>query len=161
MYLKGYFILPEMPSNVYCPSERQPCKIYCWTTLYVCAACAETISATEAKGTLIFCLKCVLPHVLGEPVSHENRTFVKEVVAHTSYREDVSTSLGIWVFGNIRLSARDMASPSEQLSLMAKYPVGYLRLTDTVLNNDLKINYNRSSAEAVRSKVQLVPSFES
>jgi hypothetical protein len=34
----------------------------------------------EAKGTLIFCLKFVLPHVLEEPVSHENSTFVKEVV---------------------------------------------------------------------------------
>jgi hypothetical protein len=77
-----------------------------------CAACAETISAMEAKGTLIFCLKLVLPHVLGEPVSHGNRTlFVKKLVTH-SYREDFSTSLGIWVYGNIRLSARDMASPS-------------------------------------------------
>jgi hypothetical protein len=47
-----------------------------------CAACAETISAMEAKGTLIFCLKLVLPHVLGEPVSHENSSFVKEVVTH-------------------------------------------------------------------------------
>jgi hypothetical protein len=28
-------------------------------------------------------------------------------------REDFSTSLGIWVHGDIRLSARDMASPNE------------------------------------------------
>jgi hypothetical protein len=77
-----------------------------------CAACAETISAMEAKGTLIFCLKLELPHALGEPVSHENRIFVKEVGTH-SYREDVSTSLDIWVYGDIRLSARDMASPNE------------------------------------------------
>jgi hypothetical protein len=78
----------------------------------LCAACAETISAMEAKGTLIFCLMLVLPHALGEPVSHENIQFVKEVVTHR-YREDFSTSLGIWVYGNIRLSARDMASTSE------------------------------------------------
>jgi hypothetical protein len=50
----------------------------------------------EAKGTLIFCLKLVLPHALGEPVIHENSIFVKEVGTH-SYREDFSTSLGIWV----------------------------------------------------------------
>jgi hypothetical protein len=37
---------------------------------------------------------------------------VKEVVMH-SYREDFSTSLSIWVYGEIRLSARDMASPGE------------------------------------------------
>jgi hypothetical protein len=43
-------------------------------------ACAETILAMEAKGTLIFCLKLVLPHVLGEPVSHENGTLVKAAV---------------------------------------------------------------------------------
>jgi hypothetical protein len=66
----------------------------------------------EAKGTLIFCLKLVLPHSLGEPVSHENSIFVKEV-GNYSYREDSSTSLGIWVYGDIRLSARDMASPNE------------------------------------------------
>jgi hypothetical protein len=67
----------------------------------------------EAKRTLIFCLKLVLPHALGEPVSHENSIlFVKEVGTH-SYREDVSISLGIWVYGGIRLSARDMASPNE------------------------------------------------
>jgi hypothetical protein len=66
----------------------------------------------EVKGTLIFCLKLVLPHVLGESVSNENSTFVKEVVTHI-YREDFSTSLGIWVYGNIHLSTRDMASPSE------------------------------------------------
>jgi hypothetical protein len=67
----------------------------------------------EAKGTLIFCLKLVLPHVLGEPVTRVNSTFfVKEVVTH-SYIEDFSISLGIWVYGNINLSARDMASPSE------------------------------------------------
>jgi hypothetical protein len=76
------------------------------------AACAETISAMESKGTLIFWLKLVLPNVLGDPVSHENGTFVKEVVTH-SYREDVSTSLGIWCYGSIRISARDMSSPSE------------------------------------------------
>jgi hypothetical protein len=69
----------------------------------------------EAKGTLIFCLKLVLSHhVLGEPVSHENSTFfVKEIIVTHSYREDFSISLGIWVYGNIRLSARDMAPPSE------------------------------------------------
>jgi hypothetical protein len=39
------------------------------------AACAETISAMEAKGILIFFLKLVLPHVLGEPVSHENSIY--------------------------------------------------------------------------------------
>jgi hypothetical protein len=70
------------------------------------------ISAMEAKGTLIFCLKLVLPHALGEPVSHENGIFAKEVGTH-SYREDVSTSLGIWVYGDIRLIERDMASPNE------------------------------------------------
>jgi hypothetical protein len=67
----------------------------------------------EAKGTLIFCLKLVLPHALGEPVSRENGIFVKEVGTHISYREDFSPSLGIWVYGDIRLSARDMASPNE------------------------------------------------
>jgi hypothetical protein len=66
----------------------------------------------EAKGTLIFCLKLVLPHALGEPVGHENSIFVKEVGTH-NYREDFSTSLVIWVYGDIRLSARDMASPNE------------------------------------------------
>jgi hypothetical protein len=66
----------------------------------------------EAKGTLIFCLKLVFPHALREPVSHENGMFVKEVGAH-SYREAFSTSLGIWVYGDICLSARDMASPNE------------------------------------------------
>jgi hypothetical protein len=66
----------------------------------------------EAKGTLIFCLKLVLPHALGEPVIHENGIFVKEGGAH-SYREDFSTSLGIWVYGDIRLNARDMASANE------------------------------------------------
>jgi hypothetical protein len=59
----------------------------------------------EVKGTLIF------SHALGDPVSHENSIFVKEVGTH-SYREDLSTSLGIWVYGDIRLSARDMASPT-------------------------------------------------
>jgi hypothetical protein len=66
----------------------------------------------EAKGTLIFCLKLVLPHALGEPVSHENSIVVKEVGTH-SYREDFSTSLGIWVYGDICLSARDMTSPKD------------------------------------------------
>jgi hypothetical protein len=78
----------------------------------ICAACALMISAMEAKGTLIFCLKLVLSHALGEPVSHENSIFAKEVGTH-SYREDFSTSLGIWVYGDIRLSARDMASPNK------------------------------------------------
>jgi hypothetical protein len=59
-----------------------------------CAACAETISAMEAKGTLVFCLKLVLPHVFGEPVSDENGTFVKEVVTH-SYK----IFLRRWEFG--------------------------------------------------------------
>jgi hypothetical protein len=59
-----------------------------------CAACAETISAIEAKGTLIFCLKLVLPHALGETVSHGNSVFVKEVGTH-SYIEEFSTSLVI------------------------------------------------------------------
>jgi hypothetical protein len=77
-----------------------------------CAACAETISVMKAKGTLIFCLKLVLPHALGEPASHENSIFVKEVGNH-SYRADFSTPLGIWVYGDIRLSARDMAPPNE------------------------------------------------
>jgi hypothetical protein len=66
----------------------------------------------EAKGTLIFCLKLVLPHALGEPVSNEHNIFGKEVGTH-SYREDFSTSLGIWVYGDIHLSARDMAPPKE------------------------------------------------
>jgi hypothetical protein len=66
----------------------------------------------EAKGTLIFCLQLVLPHAFGEPVSHENGIFVKEVGTH-SYREDFSTSLGIWVYGDIRLSARYTASPNK------------------------------------------------
>jgi hypothetical protein len=48
----------------------------------------------EAKGTLIFCLKLVFPHALGEPVGHENSTFVTEVGTH-GYREAFSTSLGI------------------------------------------------------------------
>jgi hypothetical protein len=76
-----------------------------------CAACAETISAMEAKGTLIFCLNLVLPHASGEPVSHENSIFVKEVGTH-SYGEDFSTLLGIWVYGDISLSARDMPPPT-------------------------------------------------
>jgi hypothetical protein len=38
--------------------------------------------------------------------------FVKEVGTH-SYREDFLASLGIWVYGDLRLSARDMASPNE------------------------------------------------
>jgi hypothetical protein len=92
--------------------KRAPAVQYILLDYVACAACAETISAMEAKGILIFCLKLVLPHVLGEPVSHENSTFVKEVETH-SYKEDSSTSLGIWVYGNIRLSARDMAFPSE------------------------------------------------
>jgi hypothetical protein len=66
----------------------------------------------EAKGTLIFCLKLVLPHALEEPVSHENSIFIKEVGTQ-SYREDFSASLGIWVYGDICLSARDMASPNK------------------------------------------------
>jgi hypothetical protein len=66
----------------------------------------------EAKGTLIFCLKLVLPHALGEPVSHENSLFVKKIGTH-SYRENVSTSLGIWVYGDICLSAQEMASPNK------------------------------------------------
>jgi hypothetical protein len=66
----------------------------------------------EAKGTLIFCLKLVLPHALGEPVSHENSIFVKEAGTH-SYTEDFSTSLGIRVYGDIGQSAGDMASPNE------------------------------------------------
>jgi hypothetical protein len=70
------------------------------------------ISAMEPKGTLIFCLKMGLPHSLGEPVSHENIIFVKEVGTH-SYRGDFSTTMGIWVYGDICLSARDMASPNE------------------------------------------------
>jgi hypothetical protein len=41
---------------------------------------------------------------------------VKEVVIH-SYREDFSTSLSIWVYGEIRLSARDMASPSQRITI--------------------------------------------
>jgi hypothetical protein len=41
----------------------------------------------KAEGTLIFSLKLVLPHALGEPISHENSVFVKEVGTH-SYKED-------------------------------------------------------------------------
>jgi hypothetical protein len=48
----------------------------------MCAACAEMIPAMEAKETPIFCLKLVLPHALGEPVSHEHSIFVKEVGNH-------------------------------------------------------------------------------
>jgi hypothetical protein len=58
----------------------------------------------EAKGTLIFCLELVLPHALGEPVTRENSIFGKEVGTH-SYTEYVSTSLGIWVYRDIRPSA--------------------------------------------------------
>jgi hypothetical protein len=65
----------------------------------------------EAKGTLIFCPKLVLPHALGGAVSHKNGIFVKEVGTH-SYREDFSTAMGIGVYGDIRLSARDMVSPT-------------------------------------------------
>jgi hypothetical protein len=38
---------------------------------------------------------------------------LKKLEPIASYREDFSTSLGIWVYGGIRLSARDMASPNE------------------------------------------------
>jgi hypothetical protein len=81
-----------------------------------CAASADMISAMGAKGTLIFFLKFIFPNALGEPVSHENSIFVKEVVTH-SYREYVSTSLGIWVYGDIHLSARDMAALCTLLQL--------------------------------------------
>jgi hypothetical protein len=53
-----------------------------------------------------------IPRALGERLSHENSIFVKELGTR-SYREDFSTSLGIWVYGYICLSARDMAPPNE------------------------------------------------
>jgi hypothetical protein len=61
-----------------------------------CAACAETISAMEAKGTLIFCLKLVLPHALGEPVSHENRIFLLKKLEPIAIEK---IFLHRWVFG--------------------------------------------------------------
>jgi hypothetical protein len=51
-------------------------------------------------------------HWGGGAVSNENSIFGKEVGTH-NYREDFSTLLGIWVYGDIHLSARDMASPNE------------------------------------------------
>jgi hypothetical protein len=105
-FIYFYFYKTEHPSKMYCPNERQPCRLR-----YMCGLRRNDFSDGSQRNSDVLPEVGIVP-CIGEPASHENSIFVKEVGTH-SYREDFSTSLGIWVYGDIRLSARDMAPPNE------------------------------------------------